>query len=375
MSLHSSPRTDNVRVGDDASSGTAVMGSIADQLLHYKRKSFAFESSVALYQAVIREYTESSNGAGVLTPTPSGMSIVTGTSSGTEGSDTGAMTAEYQVLAYDLRRAMNTVLGDNLKRRGTEGPATTTVTTSVHYLPWKSDHLAQAMRAGDFSALYSIIDGVHSSAPATAQITTRSFSPDHASAPTVDMRPQSKSLLEGEVNLLQECLHLQKPIAGGRIMWLPLFSSGTRVDSSFHVGGGEGTGASSAAPVTSQLIAVVRVERSPVLSPGLQLPFDKSSNEEGLWESLIFSTHEQAAAVGLLNLFSVRLSTLVTCTEAHRAVHGASKSILTLQNDKKALFEDNIQAKAQASLAQQALTSGADILSALRSSRHGWEAR
>ena len=43
-----------------------------------------------------------------------------------------------------------------------------------------------------------------------------------------------------------------------------------------------------------------------------------------------------------------------------------------LQNDKKALFEDNIQAKAQASLAQQALTSGADILSALRSSRHGW---
>ena len=207
MSLHSSPRTDNVRVGDDATSGTAVM-SIADQLLHYKRKSFAFESSVALYQAVIREYTESSNGAGVLTPTPSGMSIVTGTSSGTEGSDTGAMTAEYQVLAYDLRRAMNTVLGDNLKRRGTEGPATTTVTTSVHYLPWKSDHLAQAMRAGDFSALYSIIDGVHSSAPATAQITTRSFSPDHASAPTVDMRPSEQIIAGGRSKFVAGMLAL-----------------------------------------------------------------------------------------------------------------------------------------------------------------------
>ena len=151
----------------------------------------------------------------------------------------------------------------------------------------------------------------------------------------------------------------------GRVMWLPLSLPSTHRN---------GTSDASSPSTGLKLTAVVRVERQPSLS--LRGGGDEATDgADAMWRQLLFSSEETEASQDLLLLFATKVELLTLSADARGSVEEAAGSIVSLQQQNKALLSELATEASRTALYRRTMQQGVEIMHAARTQRTLWGAQ
>ena len=167
---------------------SAQSGPDSEAVAAMSQRDASLRGSVRMYQTLVKAYANESSI--VVPPVLAGR----GDSSGQEGSEASVSVSQYRsMLAYSLEKA----LAATLQPEGTTSQEIS-VGASVYFLPWDRQDVASAMSAGDFSALYDVVQRV-------------SGGGGGARGHSDSLGASSRALLDGELGLVQQCVKDGRP--------------------------------------------------------------------------------------------------------------------------------------------------------------------